>query len=672
MVRVDHNFSGTHSLFGRYFADDSSSFVPYFGTPPGTYVPGFPLGHAVRNQYFTVQDRKSLGAELFNELRFAINRTTASTSIVDTHPGLSISLVPGRPLGMLDVAGMSLIGNSPEIPLGDFSTVYQVQEQVSRTTGHQTLKFGSEFRRIQSNGPLDFTVNGLYMFQDLSAFGFPARSNNPALEFFLQALPLSYVGSVPSTSDSHRGYRQSVVSGFAQDFLRVSSRLTLNAGLRYDFYSNPSEADGRLSTIRNPATDSGPTVGNLFARTPVDLLSPQAGFAWNIFGDGKTVLRGGTGIFRDRLPVLLFGVDRLLPPFFGIDSFVFPSFLNPQNALLTQPIYVLSTTYHPKFPYALQYNLNLEREISPGAILSVGYFGARGNHLTRQAEQNPFEPALGHRFNPNLPSPLLSVLTDAQSFYNSFQFSFSQQSTHHLSWQAYYTLAHSIDDASTGLIIEAVNEPPGSQNTFDRKGSRGRSSFDIRHNFVANVVYELPFGRGSHFGGWEVSGVASVHSNVPFTPVLAFDNAGSRSLTITERPNLAGNPYTGTCPSGAKVGTGTCWFNPGAFALPPPGQFGTAGRNILRGPGFAQLDLALQKSFQVREGTKIVLRAETFNLLNHPNFAVPSNTQSPLTLGGNGDAVFRDPAGHFANNVGRIFSTVDSARQIQLAVRFLF
>ncbi len=672
MVRLDHNFSSTHSLFGRYFADDSSSFVPYFGTPPGTYVPGFPLGHAARNQYFTVQDRKSLGAELFNELRFAINRTTASTSIVDTHPGLSISLVPGRPFGMLDVAGMSLIGNSPEIPLGDFSTVYQVQEQVSRTTGRQTLKFGGEFRRIQSNGPLDFTVNGLYMFQDLSAFGFPARSNNPALEFFLQALPLSYVGSVPSMSDSHRGYRQSVMSGFAQDFLRVSSRLTLNAGLRYDFYSNPSEAHGRLSVIRNPATDSGPTVGMVFAGTPVDLLSPQAGFAWNIFGDGKTVLRGGTGIFRGQLPVLLFGVDRLLPPFFGIDSFVFPSFLNPQNALLTQPIYVLSTTYHPKFPYALQYNLNLQREIAPGTILSVGYFGARGNHLTRQAEQNPFEPALGHRFNPNLPSPLLAVLTDAQSFYNSFQFSFSQQSAHHVSWQAYYTLAHSIDDASTGLIIEAVNEPPGSQNIFDRKGSRGRSSFDIRHNFVANVVYELPFGRGSHFGGWEISGVASVHSNVPFTPVLAFDNADSQSLTITERPNLAGNPYTGTCPSGAKVGTATCWFNPGAFTLPHPGQFGTAGRNILRGPGFAQLDLALQKGFQVREGTKIVLRAETFNLLNHPNFAVPSNTQSPLTLGGNGDAVFRDAAGHFANNVGKIFSTVDSARQIQLGVRFLF
>ena len=672
MVRLDHNFSSTHSLFGRYFVDDSSSFVPYFGTPPGTYVPGFPLGHTARNQYFTVQDRKSLGAELFNELRFAINRTTASTSIVDTHPGLSISLVPGRPFGMLDVAGMSLIGNSPEIPLGDFSTVYQVQEQVSRTTGRQTLKFGGEFRRIESNGPLDFTVNGLYTFQDLSTFGFPARSNNPALEFFLQALPLSYVGSVASMSNSDRGYRQSVVSGFAQDYVRITRRLTLNVGLRYDFYSNPSEVDGRLSVIRNPVTDSGPTVGKVFAGTPADLLSPQAGFAWNLFGDGKTVLRGGTGIFRDQFPAILFGLDRFLPPFFGIDSYVFPSFLDPQNAVLTQPIYVIETTYHPKFAYALQYNLNLEREISPGTILSAGYFAARGNHLTRGAEQNPFEPALGHRYNPSLPSPLQTVLTDAQSFYNSFQLSVSSQSGKGLSWQTFYTLAHSIDDASTGLIIEAVNEPPGSQNIFDRKGSRGRSSFDIRHNFVANVVYELPFGRGSHFGGWEVSGVGSFHSNVPFTPVLAFDNADSQSLTIPERPNLAGNPYTGTCPSGAKVGTATCWFNPGAFALPPPGQFGTAGRNILRGPGFAQLDVALQKSFQAREGTKIELRAETFNLLNHPNFAVPSNTQSPLTLGGNGDAVFKDAADHFANNVGRVFSTVDTARQIQLGVRFVF
>lgn len=672
MVRVDHNFSNTHSVFARYIIDDSFSLVPYFGTPPGTYVPGFPPLHQARNQYFSVQDRRNIGHEILNELRFGINRTTASSSIVDTHSGLSISLVPGRPFGTIDIAGLSLIGNSAVIPLGDFSTVYQIQDQLSRTMGRHTLKFGAEFRRIQSNGPLDFGVNGLYTFRDLSPFGVPVQSDNPALESFLEAFPLSYVGSIPSMSNSDRGYRQSVVSGFAQDFLRVTGRLTVNAGLRYDFYSNPSEVNGRLSAVRNPAMDSGPTVGKAFAGTPVDLLSPQAGFAWNIFGDGKTVLRGGTGIFHDQLPVLLFGVDRFLPPFFGLDSFVFPSFLNPQNALFTQPLYVLSTTYHPKFPYALQYNLNIEREIAPGTILTAGYYGARGNHLPREAEQNPFEPALGHRYNPNLPSPLLTVLTDGQSFYNSFQLSVSKHYAHEISWQASYTFSHSIDDASANFSIETVNDPPTSQNIFDRKGSRGRSAFDIRHNFVANVVYELPFGSGSYFGGWQISAVASVHSNVPFTPVLSFDNADLQSLLTSERPDLVGNPYAGLCPNGSRVGTPSCWFNPTAFALPPLGQFGTAGRNILRGPAFAQCDLTLQKSFKLTEGTKIIFGAEAYNLFNHPNFAVPSNTQSPLTLGGNGDAVFEDAAGNLAKNVARIFTTVGTGRQIQLDARFTF
>lgn len=672
LVRIDHNFSNSHSLFARYMIDDSSSLVPYIGTPPGTYVPGFPALHKARNQYFVVQDRRNLRQEAFNELGFGINRTTASTSIIDTHPGLSISLLPGKPFGMIDIAGMSLLGNSPVIPLGDFSTVYQIQDQLSFTNGRHTLKFGAQFRRIQSNGPLDFGLNGLYTFRDLSPFGFPVQSNNPALEFFLEGLPVSYVGVNPSNSDSNRNYRQNAVSGFAQDFFRATSRLSVNVGLRYDFYSNPTEAHGRPSVIRDPATDSGPTVGKVFAATPRDLLSPQVGLAWNIFGDGKTLLRSGAGIFRNQLPLILFGIDRFLPPFFDINSFVFPGFLNPQDAVLVQPLYVIQMTYRPKFPYALQYNLNLEREIAPGTILTAGYFGARGNHLPREAEQNPYEPALGHRYNPNLPSPLLMVLTDAQSFYNSFQVSVSKHNSHNLSWQASYTFSHSVDDASSNVSIEAVNEPATTQNPFNRKADRGRSGFDIWHHFVANVVYEVPFGRGSQFGGWQISAIANVHSNVPFTPVLAFDNADLQSLLTSERPDLVGDPYKGVCPNGFTVGSPSCWFNPSAFALPPPGQFGSAGRNILRGPSFAEFDLAVQKDFHLSESTTLTLGAEAYNLFNRPNLAVPSNTQSPLTLGGNGDAVFKDQAGDLASNAGRIFTTVGTGRQMQLDARFTF
>ena len=671
MVRIDHNFSSTHSLFARYTIDGSSSLVPYVGTPPGTYVPGFPAFHLARNQYGTIQDRTTFGPQWINELRFGVNRTTASSSVDNTHPGLSTSLTPGLPFGMIDIPGISLLGNNPSFPLGDYSTVYQVQDQLSRTIGRHTFKFGVEFRRLQYNGPLDFVGYGLYSFADLTPYGLPASSNNPALEFFLKGVPLSFAGVNPSNADSERGYRETFASGFAQDFVRVNSRLTVNLGLRYDFYSNPTEVNGRLSTFPNPATDPAPTVGKLFAGTPRDLLSPQAGFAWNVFGDGKTVVRSGFGIYRDQLAAYVFGAGRFSTPFFDIEEFVFPQFLNPQNAAATLTVEPYATTYHPKFPYALEYNLNVEREFAQGMTLTAGYFGTRGNHLTRQAEENPFEPALGTRFNPKLASPLLTDLTDGQSFYNSFQVSVSKRYAHNLFWQASYTLAHSVDDSSVDFNVESINDPPISQNIFDRKGSRGPSDFDVRHNFTANVVYELP-GHGRVLSGWQVSGVVSVHSGLPFTPVLAFDNAAIQSLVVPERPNLIGNPNTGVCPNGASVGTPSCWFNLGAFAVPPAGQLGNAGRNILRGPAFAQIDASLHKDFAIGERRKIVLGVEAYNLFNHPNFGVPINTQSPFELGGTGDAIFSDAAGHFAANAGQLLTTVGTGRQIQLAGRFTF
>ena len=671
MVRIDHNFSNTHSVFARYTVDDSSSVAPYAGTPPGTYMPGFPTLHLARNQYASVQDRVAFNQDLINDLRFGVNRTAASSSPDNTHPGLSISLEPDRPFGMIDIIGISLLGNSPAFPVSDYSTVYQVQDQLSRTIGRHALKLGAELRRLDLNGTLDFGVDGLYEFEDLTAFGLPAFSNNPALEFFLEGAPLAYIGVGPSNADSERGYRETFASGFVEDFVRVNSRFTANIGLRYDFYSNPTEAHGRLSALRKPATDSAPTVGKIFAGTPLDLLSPQAGFAWNVFGDGKTLVRSAFGIYRDQIPAAVFGLDRMLPPFFDVEQFVFPQFLNPQIAAETLPLDTFATTYHPKFPYAMQYNLNVEREFAQGMTLTAGYFGTRGNHLTREGEQNPFEPALGHRYDPNLASPVETILTDGQSFFNSFQVSVSKRDSHNFFWQASYTFAHSIDDASVDFSVDSVNDPPEAQNIFDRKGSRGRSDFDIRQNFVANAAYGLP-GSGRLLGGWQVSAVVGVHSGPPFTPVLSFDNADVQSLLTSERPNLVGDPYAGVCPNAARVGTPACWFNPRAFAVPPAGQFGNAGRNMLRGPVFAQFDPALHKDFAISHERKLTVGVEAYNLFNHPNFGVPSNTQSALSFGGNGDAVFKDPAGDFADGAGQILTTAGTGRQFQLGGRFTF
>ena len=139
-----------------------------------------------------------------------------------------------------------------------------------------------------------------------------------------------------------------------------------------------------------------------------------------------------------------------------------------------------------------------------------------------------------------------------------------------------------------------------------------------------------------------------------------------------ERPDLVGNPYAGVCPNGARVRTPSCWFNPSAFAVPRAGQFGNAGRNILRGPAFAQFDPSLHKEFAIAERRKIIVGVEAYNVFNHPNFGVPSNTQSPITLGGNGDAIYKDAAGNFAANAGQILTTAGTARQIQLVGRFTF
>ena len=329
-----------------------------------------------------------------------------------------------------------------------------------------------------------------------------------------------------------------------------------------------------------------------------------------------------------------------------------------------------------------QYNLNVQREVFANSVLTIGYIGTRGNHLGRLGDANPFEVSTGSRINPNFGS-IERYVTDAQSFFNALQVTFEHRFSHGFTGQANYNYGHSIDDASGYNPSDAVNETGASQDFFDRKADRGRSGFDIRHSLTLNFLYLLPFGPGQAFagntegfagkliGGWKLSGIGNFHSNVPFTPVLGFDNAGTQSIVNSQRPDIIGNPYAGTCPNGSAVGTITCWFNPNAFAVPAPGTFGDAGRNSLSGPAYADFDFALIKNTKLTERTNLEFRAEFFNIFNHPNFAVPTNTVGPNGAGGNGDAIFVGPT-TLAGNAGQIFSTVSSSRQIQFGLRLSF
>ena len=686
LVRLDHSFSPAHSLFGRYIIDDSDSQNPYLST----LVPGFPGESSSRDQFFTVQEKRVFHSNWLNLLAFGFNRTTYLAGVHDTHPGLTIALAPDRPVGVLQITGLTSLGNNFIYPFGSYSNTFQLQDNVGFQHGHHAIEFGGEFRRLEMNGPFDLFVNGEYTFEDLRTIGapFPYASNNPPLESFLDGAPYSYIGTNPQLSDSDRGFRQSWLTGYLQDDWRATPRLTLNLGLRYEFYSNPTEAENKEVNIINVATDTAPTVGKFFASTPKDLFSPRFGLAWQLTGDQKTVLRAGAGIFRDQIWANLYGNARTLPPFFQAYFVLLPPFLSP----LTGPIPPATTanatmTYYPKFPTTIQYNLNVEREVTRNSVFKLMYVGARGNDLVRMGEANPFNPATGQYLNPAFGS-IIRIVTDAQSFYNSMQSSFEHRTSSGLTLAAHYTWAHSVDDASGAFPSDSVNEAGKAQNLFDRKGDRGRSSFDVRNNLTLNFVDELPFGPGKKFGndttgwvaktiaGWSVSGVGSFHSNVPFTPMVGFDNAETRSSVLSDRPNVAGNPYQGTCPNGASVGTVTCWFNPSAYALPNPGSFGNAGRNSLAGPDFADFDFAVLKNIPFGEYRLLQFRAEIFNIANRPNFAVPTNTEGPNGTGGNGDALYlgRGATGQGipSPNAGQIFSTVNPSRQIQFGLKFYF
>ncbi len=676
LVRVDHAFSATHSVFGRYIMDDSDSQNPYLST----LVPEFPGESSSRDQFFTLQDQKIFHTDWLNLLAFGFNRTTYLAVVHDTHPGLTIALAPDRPVGVLAITGLTSLGNNFIYPFGSFSNTFQIQDNVAWQRGRHAIKFGGEYRRLEMNGPFDLFVNGEYNFQDLTTiFGIPyfPDSDNHALQSFLQGAAYSYIGTNPQLSNSDRGFRQNWLSGYAQDDWRANPRLTLNFGLRWEFYSNPTEASNKEVNIRNVATDTAPTVGKFLGDTPKDLFSPRIGLAWQLTPDQKTVLRIGAGIFRDQIWANLYGNARTLPPFFQAYFALLPPFLNP----LSGPIPAATTanatmTYYPKFPSTIQYNLNIEREVTRDSVFKLMYVGARGNHLVRMGEANPFNPFTGQYLNPAFGS-IIRIETDAQSFYNSMQASFEHRTSRVLTLAAHYTWAHSVDDASGAFPSDSVNESGKSQNLFDRKGDRGRSSFDVRNNVVLNFIDELPFGPGKKFGhdasgwtakvieGWSVSGIGSFHSNVPFTPVLGFDNAGTRSAINSDRPNLVGNPYQGNCPNGGRVGTVTCWFNPRAYGLPAFGSFGNAGRNSLAGPDFADFDFAILKNIPFGEDRMVQFRAEIFNIANRPNFAVPTNTEGPNGTGGNGDEVF-------APNAGQIFSTVNPSRQIQFGLKIFF
>jgi hypothetical protein len=461
----------------------------------------------------------------------------------------------------------------------------------------------------------------------------------------------------------------------------VSNNLTLNYGLRYEINGQMNDLDNRLSAVDLTvpggrfviASDEdgniSPTAQPLLSEIPVAYVTsqqagwtpgllrpsylrfaPRVGVAWAPNGD--TAITAGFGVFLNQWAYSVQqSLAQTLPFFFNKTVNAASDALRPtfstENVLLAGADGTVggNTMNHDyQTEYAKNWTVSLQRQLMPSTMVEVSYLHSDIVGADSSTVLNVPEPGPG-AIGPRRPVPALANITairwDGYSIYDALTFKAVQRLRGGLSFSANYTLSKSVDDASDpGATAYEANLP---QNVRNMGAERAVSSFDHRHRFVGNITYALP--NRVLGGGWRVSGIATLQSGAPFTVNLGTDRANIGSGPA-ERPDVSGDPNEG----GAR--TAEQWFNTSVFSLPAPFTFGNSGRNTVLAPGYADVDAAIQKDLPLRNGTRLELRWEVFNLFNHVNFDVPNRIA-------------------FTPNFGRIFSA-GPARQMQLGVKLLF
>jgi len=694
IARMDYTFSTKDTLFLRYVLDKATRNFT-------TGIPYWPELDATRDHFATIEERRVISPKVINSAHVSFARTwedanvygspTVSNGVVapgtitstGIHPLQFFGTAAGREDGTIATfSGLTAIGASTTLPFYLVPNKFTYGDDVIWTSGSHSIKFGGNAMRLQENTWAPFVVGGNWTFPNLTAF--------------LQGSASQVQGQVSDvqnpTADATKDYRYWIFTPYIDDQWKVTSKLTVNLGLRYSPTSMIGEIRHQMYNLINPTIPGGefvPVKTSTATNPSLRNWDPRVGIAWDPFADHKTSVRASFGMFHN----VVYSRDLnywLQPPFLtatqtSAQGLLYPNLfsnLGPGANVVNVPtggtLSITNGDYYGvhSTPYQMQWNFNIEREIVTNTVLTVGYIGTHNLHMFIQRDFNYPVPCLapnsGCFYNgaptyasaTGVPNTRLDPqynslqLADnlADSHYEALQTSLDHRFSHGWQMQVSYTFSKSIDNGSGtyGLDGGGISSQP-----LNAAVDRGLSNFNRTNNFRVSGVYNLPY-RGHGFtgtvlGGWELTGVFTYLSGAPFNPTSAPNRVFTGTGSNTGRPNVVAG-----CSLYSGFQTLSAWFNTGCFTLQPLGTYGDAGRDTIIGPNLWNLDNALDKNFRVSEKFNIQFRAEAFNIMNHPSFQLlAANTQ-----------IF---AGTALNaSAGKIQATNSSPRQIQLALKVVF
>jgi hypothetical protein len=693
-LRIDHTFSAKDTVFARY-SRYWDLFLDAYNQQSGfSNLPGFGRVDLQHNHQTMLNWTHVFSPTLLNTFKAGFSRLRQNRTPQDPENYVSFLGIPGPVVRDPSISGVPAIrpngiepiGNPSNLPQARVDQGYQFIDTLSWNKGSHGMKFGVDIGRMQI-----FRDN---FGDDRGTYTFAGQYSGSGVADMLLGLP-SQVGR--AIGDSHNWWFQSQYMFFFQDDWKLTPRLTVNLGMRYEnifpWYdkfnraSNFNPATGVVELAGSPTPQReylrvetlDPTVAAASAQLKfVDLgtkyfynkdnnnFMPRLGFAWDARGTGKLLVRGGTGIFFTTLQTTSSNGNNF--PFRLSQTFTNLPLSNgvlPPNAFtLTAPFAgtasatITLTARNHNFPvgYVQKYSMGVQWEFWNNYVLDLNYTGSYSRHLDWSRNINQPPPGPGN-VNLRRPFPSFGSISyddpGGSANYNALEARVERRLSQGLLFASAYTLSKVIDDTHYG-----GNGDGTQQDQNNRHAERGLASFDSRQRWVVSLVYDLPMGHGHDFlgssprvvdavlGGWQLSGIQTLQSGRPFTPVLTIANSNTGSSS-TDRPDRIGN---GNLSSSRDVDH---WFDTSAFVSPPPFTFGNSGHNILFGPGINNLDISFGKNFRVGEARQLQFRGEFFNFFNRVNFDLPN-------------ANFGTP------DFGKIFLTAGLSRQVQLGLKFKF